>query len=87
MKNELGIGRADADGSWNTYNAVYMLIECKEKYRFFSLFTHEDIKNKVVLPDYKKMMGLTEYIFADCMVEDGNNCDEEDSNNRKQFGH
>lgn len=28
---------------WNTYNAVYMLLECKERYRFFSLFTKEDI--------------------------------------------
>lgn len=31
---------------WNTYNAVYMLLECKERYRFFSLFTKEDITDR-----------------------------------------
>lgn len=31
---------------WNTYNAVYMLLECKERYRFFSLFTKEDITGR-----------------------------------------
>ncbi|MCD8158133.1 MAG: hypothetical protein LUD77_04345, partial [Clostridiales bacterium] len=52
---ELGI---DLDGSlytgpnrWNTYNAVNMLFECKKKnrYRFFSLFSPEDVYNKTKL--------------------------------------
>ena len=51
LKKELGIGQGDADVSWNTYNAVYMLLECKEKYRFFSLFTKEDIDKKVILSE------------------------------------
>ena len=51
LKTEIGIGKGDADVSWNTYNAVYMLLECKEKYRFFSLFTNEDIDKKTDLSD------------------------------------
>lgn len=30
---------------WNTYNAVYMLLECKKRYRFFNLFTENDIRS------------------------------------------
>ena len=36
---------------WNTYNAVYMLLECKKKYRFFNLFTNEDIEENKALND------------------------------------
>lgn len=37
--------------NWNTYNAVYMLLECKKKYRFFNLFNEDDIENKTELKD------------------------------------
>ncbi|MEK3697401.1 DUF262 domain-containing protein [Paenibacillus sp. FSL R10-2199] len=36
---------------WNTYNAVYILLECKKKYRFFNLFTQNDIDKNSVLKD------------------------------------
>lgn len=51
LKTELGVGSDRAEKTWNTYNAVYMLLECKKKYRFFSLFSREDIEKKVLLPD------------------------------------
>lgn len=51
LKHELGIEEEIIEKNWNTYNAVYMLLECKEKYRFFSLFTKEDIKDKINLSD------------------------------------
>ena len=51
LKTELGLGVNLTHLSWNTYNAVYMLLECKEKYRFFNLFTKEDIEKNTTLND------------------------------------
>lgn len=39
------------DLNWNTYNAVYMLLECKKKYRFFNLFNINNIENVTSLKD------------------------------------
>lgn len=49
---EIGIDDENkSEEVWNTYNAVYMLLECKEKYRFFNLFTNEDIEKNTALND------------------------------------
>lgn len=52
---ELEDERSDKQQVWNTYNAVYMLLECKKKYkkkyRFFNLFTEENIKNSTTMRD------------------------------------
>lgn len=42
---------SDKPAVWNTYNAVYMLLECKKKYRFFNLFTQRDINDGIKLED------------------------------------
>lgn len=51
LKAELGLGINASHVSWNTYNAVYMLLECKKKYRFFNIFTKDDIKKNTNLND------------------------------------
>lgn len=51
LKNELGLGETVTEITWNTYNAVYMLLQCKKKYRFFNLFTENDIKQKKSVRD------------------------------------
>lgn len=51
LKTELGLGTDSTDLFWNTYNAVYILLECKKTYRFFHLFTKEDIKEHTSLND------------------------------------
>ena len=50
---EIGIENKKFDKQivWSTYNAVYMLLECKENYRFFNLFIQEDITNRIKLKD------------------------------------
>ena len=49
---EIGIGLEDKKERkivWSTYNAVYMLLECKKDYRFFNLFTDKDISDSTEL--------------------------------------
>lgn len=48
---ELRINDDSSDPYVNTYNAIYMLLECKKKYRFFNIFTNEDIENRTQLND------------------------------------
>lgn len=50
---EIGLEDRGSDKQivWSTYNAVYMLLECKKKYRFFSLFTQDDIEKSIELKD------------------------------------
>ena len=58
---------------WNTYNAVYMLIECKEKYRFFKLFTNDDINTKKALADVvaaKEKFSFFEYAYKEAEQSD-----------------
>ena len=50
LKEELGLGN-QPQSTWNTYNAVYMLLECKQRYRFFNLFTKCDIDQNIALKD------------------------------------
>lgn len=51
LSNEIGLVKNELDKKiiWNTYNAIYMLLECKHNYRFFSLFTHDDIQRGIEL--------------------------------------
>ncbi len=51
LSYELSLDKENGEQKWNTYNAVYMLLECKEKYRFFSLFGNEDVKEKTALSE------------------------------------
>ncbi len=52
LATEIGINDENkSEEVWNTYNAVYMLLECKKKYRFFNLFTNEDIEENKALND------------------------------------
>ncbi len=53
LLNEIGIEYVTPNKPivWNTYNAIYMLLECKKKYRFFSLFTQYDIDKSIALKD------------------------------------
>ena len=53
LSYELGIENMISDKQivWNTYNAIYMLLECKKKYRFFNLFTQRDIDDGIKLKD------------------------------------
>lgn len=50
---EIGLEDREPDKQtvWNTYNSIYMLLECKKKYRFFNLFTQDDIKKSIELKD------------------------------------
>ena len=58
--------KADKQTVWSTYNAVYMLLECKKKYRFFNLFTQEDIKNSRNL---KYVVGRERFCFFEWAYE------------------
>lgn len=49
LRTELGLEKDNNQILWNTYNAVYMLLECKKKYRFFNIFTIDDIVNRTTL--------------------------------------
>ena len=51
LEKEIGIGDNEIPISWNTYNAVYMLLECKQTYRFFKLFTKNYIDAHTALDD------------------------------------
>lgn len=51
LEKEIGISNHSNHISWNTYNAVYMLLECKQRYRFFNLFTKDDIEKQTTLDD------------------------------------
>lgn len=53
LSQELGLETKEWDKQefWNTYNAVYMLLECKDKYRFFNIFTTEDIAKHMSMRD------------------------------------
>lgn len=42
--------KEDAD-RWNTFNAVYILLQCKSNLRFFNLFSIDDIDNKTDIDD------------------------------------
>lgn len=53
LVSELGIENVTSNKHeiWNTYNAIYILLECKKKYRFFNLFTQYHIDKSTALND------------------------------------
>ncbi len=51
LQAELNLDCGDREVSWSTYNAVYMLLECKKRYKFFSIFEKEDIEKRNILND------------------------------------